>query len=268
MLVYDEAKNLKALYLTNQFGQKLLKIVVNSEAQKTRDTNHAQIKIVTYGIKRAWIWRDLPSDPDIVTLRDGIDLTYHGGPKGDQAPKVHVKITMGRYVTLIDDSLRLPTDVDYPVPLFSFETGHANQRELTDPVVKPAHVIGSGSNQAVRFDLYLAGATLDMGAFVNSVYFMNLFWTQEYLAAVKRSPLISGQIVAPIAFFSMGQYRIVVRRSLSNYAGRPRLHFYNNKNYYEKLMSRRTATPNPDGTLSWSTMAEDEARLRAIRQSG
>lgn len=261
-MLATEAENRKALYLTNQHGQKLLKVSVKSEAQKHQDTQHAQLKLITYGINRAWLWRDRPSDPEIVTLHDGVELTYHGGQNGAKTPKVHIKVTTGRYVTLIEDSLSLPLDSEHPVPLFSLETGYANQRGVTSPVTKAAHVMDAGSGGPVRFDFYLAGAAIDMQAFVNSMYFFNLFWTQDYLLAAKNLPLTSGLIIAPITFFRMGQYQLAVRRSISNHTGRPRLHFYNNKNYYEKLMNRPTATRNADGTLNWSTMRTEDARLR------
>ncbi len=261
-MLATEVENRKALYLTNLHGQKLLKISVKSEAHKHQGTQHAQIKVITYGIDRAWLWRDRPSDPDIARLHDGVELTYHGGASGDMTPKVHIKVTTGRYTTLIDDSLHLPHNTEHPVPLFSLETGYANRREVTNRVNKAAHVMDAGSSEPVRFDFYLAGADIDMHAFVNSMYFFNFFWTQDYLLMAKNLPLTSGLIIAPITFFRMGQYQLAVRRSVSSHAGRPRLHFYNNKNYYEKLMNRRTATPNADGSLTWSTMREEDARLR------
>lgn len=262
-MLATEIANRKTLYLTNSHGQKLLKISVKSEAQKHQDTQQAQLKIVTYGINRAWLWRDRPSDPEIVSLHDGVELTYHGGQNGDKTPKVHIKVMTGRYITLIEDSLHLPHDTEHPVPLFSLETGYANQRGVTNPVTKAAHVMSAGSFEPVRFDFYLAGGEIDKQAFVNSMYFFNVFWTQDYLLAVKNHPLTSGRIIAPITFFPMGHYKIVVRRSISSYAGRPRLHFYNNKNYYEKLMNRRIAMLNADGTLDWSTMREEDMRLRS-----
>lgn len=261
-MLATEAEHRKSLYLTNQHGQKLLKLSVKSEVQKVQGKQHAQLKVITYGINRAWLWQDRPSDPEIVILHDGVELTYHGGQNGDKAPKVHIKVTTGRYTTLIEDSLSLPFDIEHPVPLFSFDTGYANQRGVTSPVTKAAHVMAAGSSEPVRFDFYLAGAGIDMQAFVNSMYFFNLFWTQDYLMAAKNHPLTSGLIIAPITFFHMGQYQLAVRRSISTHTGRPRLHFYSNKNYYEKLMNRRTATRNADGTLDWSTMRAEDARLR------
>lgn len=252
----------KLLYLTNANGQKLLKIVVKNEGCSESDGQYAQIKIVPYGIKRALVWRDLPSDPLHPILHDDVTLTYHGGKGPGQAPKVHVKATTG-YRTLIDDSLELHSDLDVPVPVFSLETGFANQRALVNPVTKKCHSLAAGSQEPVRFDVYVSSADMDIPTFVDSMYFFNLFSTQDYLITSKNHPLTSGLIIAPIMFFRMGDYQVVVRRSVSKYCGRPRLQFCSNKNFYDKLMNRRTARPNPDGTLAWSTMAEDEARLRA-----
>ncbi len=262
-LLSTEALNRKSLYLTNQQGQKLLKVLVKDEAQKRQNTQHAQLKVITYGINRAWLWRDRPSDPEIAILHDGVELTYHGVQNEDMTPKVHIKAMTGQYTTLIEDSLHLPHDTEHPVPLFSLETGYANQREVTNPVTKVAHVMSAGSFEPVRFDFYLASGAIDMQAFINSMYFFSMFWTQDYLLAVKNHPLTSERIIAPITFFPMGKYQIAVRRSFSSHLARARLHFYSNKNYYEKLMNRRTATIAIDGTLNWSTMKEEEMRLRS-----
>lgn len=261
-MLAQESADRKVLYLVNQYGNKLLKLLVKSEPSSHLDKKYAQLKLIPYGIKRATVWQDIPSDPKLVTLHDGVDLTYYGGQKGDQTPKVHIKAISG-YSTLIDDSLSLPIDVDVPIPLFSLDAGYANQRMLRNPVTKSSHVVFAGSAQAVRFDMCLASASKDMSAFINSMYFFNLFWTQDYLATAKNLPLTGGLIIAPITFYRMGQCQIVVRRSLSNHHGRPRLQFYNNKNYYDKLMNRRTAWLNSQGSLTWSTMAQDGVRLRA-----
>lgn len=252
----------KTLYLTNRYGQKLLKIWAKNETPANSDAHCAQIKLIPYGIKRAWIWQDRPSDPLIVKLRDGVNLTYHGGAKTDKVPKVHLKGTNG-YITLIEDSLSLSDNTDHPVPLFSLETGYANQWPLTNPVTKKSHVATSGVGEPVRFDLYLAAATFDLATFMNSMHSHNLLWTQDYLVAAKNCPLTSGPIIAPITFYRMGQYGLIVRRSISGYKGRARLQFYNNKNYYTKLMDRRIAKLGPDGSLTWSTAAQEEERLRA-----
>lgn len=153
----------KSLYLTNQYGQKLLKLLLKNEPTINGTVRHAQIKLIPYGITRAWVWRDQPSDPHIVTLHDGLDLTYHGGQKADNAPKVHLKATTG-YTTLIDESLSLPDDTAHPVPLFSLETGYSNQWPAANPVTRASHVVCAANRQPVRFDLYLACADMDIAA--------------------------------------------------------------------------------------------------------
>lgn len=265
-MLAHETRDRAALYITNRHGQKLLKVLVKSEPRYQGNKQHAQIKIIPYGLKRVYVWRDQPSDPHIVVLRDGVDLTYHGSYADEQMPKVHIKATTG-YNTLINDSLVLPSDTDMPVPLFSLETGHANQRPLVNPVTKQAHTVAAGHLHSVRFDIYLAGAQMNLATFVNSMYFFNLFWTQDYLVAAKNSPLTSGLIIAPIQFFQMGQYQLVVRQSVSTHHGRPCLQFYNNKNYFDKLMNRPTATPDANGNLTWSTMRDEDARLRLEQSS-
>ncbi len=65
------------------------------------------------------------------------------------------------------------------MPLFRLETGYANQHEFTNPGTKVAHVMSAGSFEPVRFDFYLASGAIDMQAFVNSMYFFSMIWTQD-----------------------------------------------------------------------------------------
>lgn len=53
-------------------------------------------------------------------------------------------------------------------------------------------------------------------------------------------------MIPSLLYFRTGQYKLLVRRSVTNHAGQPRLHFFNNKNYYCKFMNRRLAVPNDD----------------------
>ncbi|MDP2770607.1 MAG: hypothetical protein Q8O81_12340 [Giesbergeria sp.] len=123
----------KVLYLSNQHGHKLLKIAVKSEPGSHQNKLHAQIKGIPYGIKRAIVWHDLPSDPKLVALHDGVDLTYHGGQNNDQTPKVHIKATSGD-ATLIDDSLSL-----------AYRNHHMGD-QMPDPVLLKQNI--AGANQA------------------------------------------------------------------------------------------------------------------------
>jgi len=74
-MLAQESADRKVLYLVNQYGNKLLKLLVKSEPSSHLDKKYAQLKLIPYGIKRATVWQDIPSDPKLVTLHDGVDLT-------------------------------------------------------------------------------------------------------------------------------------------------------------------------------------------------
>lgn len=251
----------KTFYLTNSHNNKLLKIVIKGEPNRQKKETYAQIKIIGYGIKRARVWEDKLGDPRIVSLPDIVEMTYHGAQKGEANSKVHIKAHSG-YKTLVDDSLQLPASADVPLPLFAIDPGYKNQEKSGNTIKKNAHIVSTGNQDYVRVDFYLASTNMDIGAFFNSIYFFNLFWTQEYLAAARNHPLESGEIIAPIAIVRISDYLLFVRRSVSLHRGQPYLSFYSNKEYYNKLMNRRVAYRESDGLMHWSTMAEEEERLR------
>lgn len=261
-MIEQRPESRKRLYVVNQHGRKLLQLVVKDEQTQSADVRYAQIKLIPYSTRRARVYQDKPSDPSIEVIRNGVELTYHGASTGDRAPKVHLKACTG-YKTLVDNSLTLPSDTLHPVPLFTLEPGHDAGKPKTedDLISKSAHVANAGHNQPVRFDLYLAGVGFDVDAFVNSVYFFNLFSPLDYLIRAQNCPLNTDQIVAPMTLYPMGVYTLLVRRSLSHHHGRPYLQFYNNAGYYGKVMNRRTAWLGADGKMQWSTMAQDEAAL-------
>lgn len=241
----------KELYLINRHGVKLLKICIKNEPVTPGQKSFAQIKLIPYGIKRVYVWRDQPNDPLIATLRNGLDLTYHGNVGVDLSSKVHIKSKTG-HATLIDEILALPSDADLPLPLFSFETGFYNERVSGELVSNKALAVSAKCESAVRFDLYLAGGGIDEEAFVNSKYAFNFFWSQDYLIKIKGSPLQGGEIIAPILSVPLGDYVLYVRRSLSSYNGRPCFHMYQNRDFFEKFMNRRTAYGNADGSVTWA----------------
>jgi len=129
-------------------------------------------------------------------------------------------------------------------------------------VKKKAHVVSTENPGQVRVDFYLASANMDVTAFFSSMYFLNLLFTQDYLAAAKNHELAGGQLIAPIELLRMGDYLLIVRRSVSQHKGRPLLYFYSNKDYYAKLMNRSMAWKGADGKMQWSTMANEDERLR------
>ena len=115
------------LYILNQHRKKLLQLVVKDEPSSNNVVSFAQIKIVPYGIDRAKVYRDQPDDPNVVHLNNDLELTYHGGPKGDQTPKIHMKvvsISKNRYRNLVDCSLSLNSDIPRLAPIGSLFSGY------------------------------------------------------------------------------------------------------------------------------------------------
>ena len=90
---------------------------------------------------------------------------------------------------------------------------------------------------------------------------MVFFFSLDYLIANQNSPLQGLPMVQPIAGFAMKGYYLWVRCSRSIHEGRPFIQFYNNANYYEKIMNRRTAWTDKNGHTHWSTMIDEEKRI-------
>lgn len=73
-MLATEAVHRKSLYLTNQHGQKLFKLSVKSEAQIIQGKQHAQLKVITYGVNQY-------SSPKLVGIRGGIFSIRRGFTK-------------------------------------------------------------------------------------------------------------------------------------------------------------------------------------------
>lgn len=259
----SDVANKKALYVVNQQGIKLLKIAVkNEEGDKDNKNLYAQLKIIRYGFKRALLWEDKPTDPKVLQLRDDVELTYHGSRSNQKSSKIHFK-EQGQYKNLLDNALELPIDgIEQPAPLFAFELGCFHNKESGDNKTRSGHVIKPDEDGAVRFEFYIMSKSADLQAFASSTYFLNLLFSQDYLSAAQSGVLRDDKIIAPIYFLPMGSFWLVVKRSASQYTGQPRLVFYNNKNYQSQWLDRSTGYKKSDGTFVWSTMREDEKRLR------
>ena len=264
-MLSQEPTSKKSLYIVNQHGIKLLKIALNNEkGGPSGNELFAQLKIIRYGFKRALLWENKPTDPKFLQLRDDVELTYHGSKTDEQSSKIHLKAHT-QYETLLDNALILPIEgIEQPAPLFSFELGCFDSKQAGDSKTRSGHVVKPGEAGAVRFEFYIMSQSADFGSFVNSTYFFNLFFSQDYLSAAQRGVLQGGQIIAPIQFLPMGCVWLVVKRSASQYTGQPRLVFYNNKNYQSQWLDRSTGYKKSDGTFVWSTMREDEKKLRGL----
>ncbi len=252
------------LYIVNQHRKKLLQFVVKDESYSHGQVTFAQIKIIPYAVERARVYNDRLEDPSLFPVHKELELTYHGGQKGNETPKIHLKITAPsnhRYRTLVDCSLCLNNAIPRLVPVCSFFPGYECDKPLTEKITKKSHIFQPDSNNHIRFDFYLSGKSIDFYAYISSIYSMNMFFSLDYLIAKQNSPLQGQPIVQPITGFAMKDYYLWVRCSRSTHIGKPFIQFYNNANYYEKIMNRRIAYINDDGSTKWSTMLDKEMEI-------
>lgn len=264
MYVWNNREEKNRLYIKNRHGKKLLQLVVNDEVDKVNSDSYAQIKIIPYRTKKARIYNDSINDPNIIRLLDNVEFTYHGGPKDDENPKIHMKCITShrhRYQTLLDCSLPLTKDAQILLPLFSLFPGHLYKNKKNDRIKKKAYKFIIDSSNPVRIDFYLSGNDIDMEKYFNSMYSINMFFSLDYLIEKEGCPLQGHPIVQPITGFKMKGYYLWIRCSNYSHIGNPFLQFYNNYFYYEKVMNRRIAYPNDDGSLTWKTMMEKEQEI-------
>jgi len=263
--MYQWSEDVKdRLYIVNQHRKKLLQFIVKDEQYINRQATFAQIKIIPYAVKCAKVYNDNSNDPRLFRIYSEFELTYHGGPKDDETPKIHMKIAAplkNRYRTLVDCSLCLDSSMPRLAPVCSLFPGYEFDRQLTKQIKKKAHVFQVDSIHPIRFDLYLSGKNFDIHAYINSMYSQSMFYSLDYLIAKERSPLQGGQIVQPITGFAMKDYYLWVRCSISPHKGKPFIQFYNNSDYYKKIMNRRVAYVGKNGDLRWSTMLDKEKEI-------
>lgn len=224
------------------------------------------MKIIPYGMDRAKVYRDQSDDPNLVRIHGDFELTYHGGPKDDQTPKIHMKViapSSHRYRTLVDCSLSLNSDLPRLVPVCSLFPGYEYNKPVTDKISKKAHIFKVDSIYPVRFDIYLSGFNFDHHAYMSSIYSFNMFFSLDYLIENEACPLRGLPIVQPISGYVMRGYYLWIRCSKSSHQGRPFIQFYNNERYYDKFMNRRTAWVDKSGHTHWSSMLNEESRITA-----
>ncbi len=258
----EESKD--RLYVLNQHSKKLLQFIVKDEPNANKQMTFAQIKIIPYAVERAKVYKDRPDDPNLLRIYNGLEITYHGGAKEGHTPKVHLKIisqSRNRYRTLVDCSLYLDNSIPRLAPICSFFAGYEYNRSSSDRIRKKSHIFKVDSSYPVRFDFYLSGKDFDHHAYINSMYSMSMFFSLDYLIANQNSPLQGLPMIQPIAGFAMKGYCLWVRCSRSIHEGRPFIQFYNNANYYEKIMNRRTAWIDKNDHTHWSTMIDEEKRI-------
>ncbi len=252
------------LYILNSNCKKLLQIIVKDEARKNGSGKFAQLKIIPYAAKRIRVYNDHPGDPANYIVKSAVELTYHGGKKDDQSPKIHMKAvasTGNRYKTLVDCSLCLDSSIQQLSPIGSYFTGYEFDKPLIELVKKKSHKFQVISRFPVRFDFYISGKEIDFHSYFLSIFSINMFFSLDYLVAIEGNPLKGLSLVQPITGFAMKGYYIWVRCSRSTHVGRPFIQFYNNSDYYEKIMNRRIGYANENGSMHWTTMHDKENEI-------
>jgi hypothetical protein len=242
----------------------LLQFIVKDESYTNRQETFAQIKIIPYEVEYAKVYNDQHGDPSLFRIYKNIELTYHGGPKEDEKPKIHLKVTAQtkkRYRTLVNCSLCLDNSIPRLAPVCSFFPGYVFDWTKTKKIRKKSHIFEADSDYPIRFDFYLSGRNFDHHAYINSIYSMNMFFSLDYLIAKENSPLQGLPIVQPITGFLMKDYYLWVRCSRSPHKGRPFIQLYNNKDYYEKIMNRRIAYIDKDGQIRRTNMFDKEMEI-------
>lgn len=260
-----EDKSLDRLYILNNFGKKLLQLRVKNEKASSQGDNFAQIKIIPYGIRKALIWEDKQTDPKNVTFyfSKQYELTYHGPGSNGQNPKIHlVEIDDNNrsYKTLLEFILPLSDEINRLVPIFSLDVGHAFDSKNTDSVKKKGHIHKITERQPTRLDFYLSSSKVGFEEFFQTHYSLSLFFSLDYLSKKQNGVLRQHLIAMPIIGYTMKEYRIWVRCTLSENNGRPALQFFNNANYYNMFMDRPIAWRGQDGVMEWSTIKDEDAK--------
>jgi hypothetical protein len=264
LMQWSKEPSLNQLYVVNRYGKKLLKLVVGDQKSSAGVAPNAQIKLIHYGLRRAVVWEDEPSDPKVLALSrtKSFESTYHGpGPQG-QAPRIHVlEYSAGckRYVDLLDSVLALKHDLQQMVPMFSLVPGFDSDGDTHDrgEVGRRAHNFQVGASGFVQLDFYLSSADADPERLFNTHYGMALLFSFAHLSRKQRGILMPAEILMPITGHTMGKYCIWVRCIRSKHRGRPFIEFLRNHDYYEKFANRPTAWRGVDGKIHWSTISEE-----------
>lgn len=250
------------LYIFNAHGKKLLKLILSDQKSGDKVPRNAQIKIIHYGLRKAVVWEDTPTDPKVIRMSglNGFEFTYHGPGADGQLPKVHViKTSRGRkhYKDVLNSVLPLDHDLQRLVPLFSIRPGYDVDTQRQDKVNNKSHCFQCLHAEPTQIDLYLSSADIDPEGIINSHYGTALFFTFDHLSKQKRGVLIPADMLMPITGYTMGKYSVWVRCIRSTYRGRPLIELVQNADYYEKFANRKVAWHTVDGQMQWSTIVQE-----------
>jgi hypothetical protein len=132
------------LCVTNRHHKKLLKLIVDDEKSQAGVSANARIKIIHYGLRKALILEDRPTDPKTIRLSriKSFEFTYHGPGIDGQEPRVHLverSQNERNYKDPLEFVLPLESDLQQMVPIFSLCPGYDCETVSDEHVIKKAH---------------------------------------------------------------------------------------------------------------------------------
>ena len=256
------------IYILNQYGRKLLQLILKNEPVNNAQNYFAQINIVPYSTKQYIAFNNHSPLMKKRRVYNNFKITYHG-ENDDNNAKIHFKTEVKNgisYKTILENTCSLELSIPRIVPLFSFFPGYLVNKRSNDKIKKQAHIFKLDNNESIRLDMYFAGKNFDFQSYLNSMYSFHMFFTPEFLVAQYNHPLLTSQIIRPVRGYIVSEYYIWIRCSKYFYQGHPYFQFYDNKDYYMNYLNREIAYKEKDGKLNWSTAFDEENRIKKERK--
>lgn len=156
------------------------------------------------------------------------------------------------------------------IPLFSINIGNLYKDKNIDSLKKNKIKYQlTIKDSPVILDFYIAGKEFDFEKYMNSMYYLNMFFSMDYLVANKGYPLFQSLIMQPIESFHIRGYKLFVRATKSQNMGNPYFVFYNNAKFYNAFLDRKMIYKNEDGSVSEAiNMRHKEEELNSLDENG
>jgi len=263
--LYDWGEiNKPRIYFTNQYGKKLLQLILKDEAIKSSSINYAQINILPYSTKHYIAFNNDSPVIEKKKIYNDFKITYHG-ENVDNIAKIHIKTEMKEklvYKTIIENICCLGENLPRIVPIFSFFPGYLINKKSDEVIKKNAHNYRIETGESIRLDIYFSGKNFNFQSYAKSMYSFQMFFVPEYLIAHYNHPLIPSRIIRPIKGYISSEYGIWIRCSRCSHKGNPYFQFYDNKNYYSNFLNRNMAYQDDKGNLTWTTGLDVENNMK------
>lgn len=264
-------ENKKSLNIYNSQGVRLFKIIAKSEGDKSETGEFAQIKIIPMKARKVLIYKNMPSDPEPKNLprfRD-FEITYHGPTSRKKTPITHIseiqKSGKKIHKTLINKNFPINKNSNDAVSIISFFEGNIfDNPKLPKEISEKsnAHNFKTPINYRSRIDVYASSSEADINSVLEGHYFFSFLFSPDYVLSSLNHPLIHTPISSPINIFRVKDYLVWVRCTVSEYRGRPYIQLFSNEKYYENFSNRVLAWKGSDGEMVWSTIKEEEEKLK------